>query len=558
MSWKALTTATTAVVFTVAAPPALAAASGDGPGSAPVQLTYATRDDGRLHIHSAAATTGTTQRRLHDLNGRADVVAADVAHTVSATAADPLLAQQRSWRSMNVPATWSYPDAKGLVVAVVDSGVDGTHPDLRGRVLPGAQFLDPTVESSTGNGWNDRFGHGTAVAGIIGAGVDNGVGMAGIARGARILPVRVLDSTGQGSDVNVARGIVWAVDHGARVVNLSLGDSHPSDVEEAALQYANAHDVTVVASAGNSATSGNPVMYPAAYPGVIAVGADDGSGHAASFSEHGAFVDLSAPGVGVVVTEPNSGYGIGDGTSFAAPAVTAAAALLRGNLPALSAEAARRLLESTARDLGTPGVDPYFGHGSVNPAAAMARAGLRATPVASLSSPATVTVGSPLTLRAAVRAATGTVVSLQRVVGSTWQTVGRTVPDWKGDATFTTAAPASGRAVTYRLVAATAVTTRTVTLIPVPARTVTLALSGSRATGFVRAAITLGGGRTVGAVPTSLQYQFPGSTAWHTAGTWRTGSTGTLVVQFRPTGGGSWRFRAGADAVASPVRSVRW
>ncbi|HET7358109.1 MAG TPA: S8 family peptidase [Nocardioidaceae bacterium] len=261
---------------------------------------------------------------------------------------------------------WAQQPGDGVTVAVVDTGVDAAHPDLAGVVLPGTDLVSPG-----GDGSADGNGHGTHVAGIIAAVANNGVGVAGLAQGVRILPVRVLDDNGAGWASTIAKGIIWATDHGASVVNLSLGDHASDDVTATAVQYAEDHGVVVVAAAGNDRADGDPVTYPAAYPGVIGVAATDDQDAVAAFSETGGFVDVAAPGVDIASTFPPSTYVYLSGTSMAAPFVSATAALLMAADPQLTPEQAASALESTASDLAPTGRDDASGYGLVDPAAAL-------------------------------------------------------------------------------------------------------------------------------------------------------------------------------------------
>jgi hypothetical protein len=245
----------------------------------------------------------------------------------------------------------------GPIVAVIDTGLDITHPWFATHVLPGRSFV-PTLEN-----WADGQGHGTHVAGVVRQTDPS----------ARILPVRVFDSTGYGTDRVISEGIVWAVESGAKVVNLSLGGPAMSTSLEWAVNFARSRDVVVVASAGNYGERGSPVIYPAAYDPVIAVAALDGTA-SASFSNRGAYVDIAAEGMYVLSSHLGGRVVAMGGTSMASPAVAGAAARVRTARPDLSAASVKALLESTATDLGDPGRDDVFGWGALNADLAVASA----------------------------------------------------------------------------------------------------------------------------------------------------------------------------------------
>ncbi|MCU1461972.1 MAG: Proprotein convertase in/kexin type 6 [Acidimicrobiales bacterium] len=286
-------------------------------------------------------------------------------------ATDPMRSQQWALNQVSFEASWPLTRGGGVIVAVVDTGVRGDHEDLGATVLHGIDLVN-----AGGDGRTDANGHGTHVAGIIAAAASNGRGIAGGAPGVKILPVRVLDAQGQGFSSNVAQGIIWATDHGARVINLSLGGSTASQGTRTAIQYANSKGAIVLAAAGNAGANGNAPMYPGAFPEAVAVAAvDQQLGHA-SFSNSGSYVDIAAPGVGVLSTWGSSptAYAYADGTSMATPYASAAAALVASINPAISAAGIANVLEASARDLGAPGTDPYFGHGLINPRDAVLRA----------------------------------------------------------------------------------------------------------------------------------------------------------------------------------------
>lgn len=275
--------------------------------------------------------------------------------------------QQWGLTSAGFPSAWAASTGGNVIVAVIDSGVRKTHQDLAGAVLPGRDYV-----TGSGDGSNDQNGHGTHVAGII-AGRRNGVGIVGGAPTARILPLRVLDANGSGYTSNVADAIVYAANNGAKVVNLSLGGSSPAAGMQTAIQYANSKGTIVFAAAGNNAQSGNPVMYPAAYPEAVAVAAIDNYGNRAAFSSFGSYVDIAAPGSGIVSTwgTADNAYATASGTSMATPYASAAAALIIAKRPTLSVAQITSRLKASATDLAPAGPDAYTGYGKINPTVAM-------------------------------------------------------------------------------------------------------------------------------------------------------------------------------------------
>ncbi|MFG2146566.1 type VII secretion-associated serine protease mycosin [Streptomyces sp. NPDC048696] len=318
--------------------------------------------------------------------------AATLALLLPAAPAQADTIRDRQWElaAMHTQEAWRTTRGKGITVAVLDTGVDATHPDLAGSVLPGNDLIG----FGAGRGSRDWARHGTAMAGIIaghGHGPGHQDGVLGIAPEARILPVRViLESSDparkkarESRGTALADGIRWATDHGADVINLSLGDdsasAHPEPSEDAAIQYALARGAVVVASAGNGGEQGDHVSYPAAYPGVIAVAAVDRYGTHAAFSTRRWYATVSAPGVDVVIADPDRKYYEGWGTSAASAFVSGAVALIRSAHPALSPAQIKTLLADTARNAPQGGHDDSRGYGTVDPAAALA-AGARLKP----------------------------------------------------------------------------------------------------------------------------------------------------------------------------------
>ncbi|MFI9581756.1 type VII secretion-associated serine protease mycosin [Streptomyces sp. NPDC052236] len=296
--------------------------------------------------------------------------------------ADAIRAKQWGLDAMNTEQAWSTTKGSGITVAVLDTGVDDSHPDLAGSVLPGKDFIGFGAERGS-RAWAR---HGTAMAGIIAAhghGFGREDGVLGIAPEVKILPVRVIlegtdksrekARTSRGSAL--AQGIRWAADQGADVINLSLGDdsesAHPEAGEDAAVQYALAKGASVVASAGNGGEKGDHISYPAAYPGVIAVTAVDRYGTHAVFSTRRWYATVSAPGVDIVIADPDRKYYEGWGTSAASAFVSGAVALVRAAHPGLSPAQIKKLLTDTARNGPKGGRDDAKGYGMVDPAAAI-------------------------------------------------------------------------------------------------------------------------------------------------------------------------------------------
>ncbi|SOD87837.1 type VII secretion-associated serine protease mycosin [Streptomyces sp. Ag109_G2-15] len=301
----------------------------------------------------------------------------------SATAhADSIRGQQWGLSALHLDEAWRTTKGQGVTVAVLDTGVEADHPDLAGNVLPTKDMIGFGAKP----GDRTWARHGTAMAGIIaghGHGPGDTEGVMGVAPEAKILPVRVILEDGDSARAKarttrgnaLADGIRWAADHGADVINLSLGDdsssAHPEPSEDEAVQYALKKGVVVVASAGNGGDKGDHVSYPAAYPGVIAATAVDKYGTRASFSTRRWYAAVSAPGVNVVIADPDHKYYEGWGTSAASAFVSGAAALIKAAHPTLTPAQIKKLLEDTARDAPVGGRDDSRGFGMIDPAAAL-------------------------------------------------------------------------------------------------------------------------------------------------------------------------------------------
>jgi subtilisin family serine protease len=332
---------------------------------------------------------------------------------------DTSTSQQWGLAKIRAPEAWDKyfssgsPPGKGVTVAVLDSGVDVRHPDLAANAArdgAGKEIYIDVLRDASGSidscrGFNydwvsayqdighpgpDGHGHGTHVAGIIAAVGNNAGGsggnIVGVAPAATILPVKTMDCNGDGQDWNIAYGIKAAADQGAKVMNLSIGGPEPSPLLEDALGYAIAKGALVVVAAGNG--QGSPVYYPAAYPGVIAVGAVDRDDVYQSFSNIGSQMGLVAPGGtinqsrdGILSTVPTyrselsqsgQAYSRVSGTSQASPFVAGVTALIWSREPSLTADQVRTRLYATARDIGPVGFDYKYGWGRVDAVAALA------------------------------------------------------------------------------------------------------------------------------------------------------------------------------------------
>ncbi len=332
-----------------------------------------------LQVERWRVPEGLEQEIAEALSALSGVVYAEPNYRVRALAApnDPLYGQQWAHAKIGSEGAWALSTGSNtLIIAVLDTGVDLIHPEFHGKLTPGYNALDSTDPPQ------DNHGHGTHVAGIAGALGNNGIGVAGMAWQARIMPVKVLGGGGEGGHYQVAAGITYAADHGAQIINLSLGGPDGSSTLHNAVRYAYNRGVLIIAAAGNCGdgnyrTNGcdheNQPVYPAAYANeVLAVASTNSNDGVASSSNRGKYVDLAAPGVSILSTLPN-GYGTGSGTSQAAPHVAGLAALLWSMDPSLTREQVNNVLKDTAVDLGPSGWDPDYGHGRINAGAALER-----------------------------------------------------------------------------------------------------------------------------------------------------------------------------------------
>ncbi|KUN97966.1 S8 family serine peptidase [Streptomyces caeruleatus] len=291
--------------------------------------------------------------------------------TATTATADQTRNDQWPLEAFGAEKIWKIATGKGVTVALIDDGVDATHPDLSGNVLQGKDFVDGDNNASPSG--TDH--HGTSMAGIIaghGHGANGADGVKGLAPDAKILPIR---DVGDGESPFSA-SIRYAVDQGASVINISQISSPPTEAGEAAVAYAVQKNVIVVAGTGNDGTGSEQPLYPASYPGAVAVGAVSKTGEIWAKSNYGPNTLLTAPGVGVVSTGgSDSKYNIGDGTSASTAYVSAACALLREKFPDLTAgQIVNRLtktagLPDDAKGLKLP--DEKYGYGYIQPLAAL-------------------------------------------------------------------------------------------------------------------------------------------------------------------------------------------
>jgi len=286
---------------------------------------------------------------------------------------DSLFNDQWSIVNGDVLGAWDMgATGQGVTIAIVDTGIALNHPDLKDNIVPGYN----AITGSEALGANkDNNGHGTHVSGIVAA-ERNNLGIVGVAYQAKIMPIKAMDSLGDGYDDTIAAGIVWAADHGAKIINLSLGSqngAHSSDVLRQSVSYAYNKGCLMIAAAGNfdPTAEGNPgVSYPAADPHVLAITATDQNNNVANYSVTGPEVALAAPGDSITSdwwsATKGSGYADASGTSMAAPFVSGEAALIWSQHPDWSRDQVIQVLEAGVNDLGSPGRDNNYGYGLVD------------------------------------------------------------------------------------------------------------------------------------------------------------------------------------------------
>ncbi|SDD10423.1 Serine protease, subtilisin family [Massilia sp. PDC64] len=297
---------------------------------------------------------------------RPELKFAELDRIVHATVAvnDPYAGSEWHLSKIGAASAWDSSLGSGVTIAVLDSGVNVNHPDLKDRIVPGYNIYSGNTDVT------DVCGHGTAVAGTAAATGNNATGVAGVAGAAAIMPLRIAytDSTGCHAYFStIASGLTYAADHGARIANISYSGVAGSSSILSAARYMKSKGGLVFVSAGNNNVDENVTPDPA----LVVVSATDNNDAKASFSSWGSFVTIAAPGTNIWTTNNSLGYSAWNGTSFSAPVTAGVAALMMAARPDLGGDTIQSLLYSTAVDLGAAGRDPVFGYGRVDAAAAL-------------------------------------------------------------------------------------------------------------------------------------------------------------------------------------------
>ncbi len=297
------------------------------------------------------------EQALTYYRSKTDVIYADPNYIAHATFTpnDPMFNQQYGPQKIQCPAAWdNNTGVSSVTIAIIDTGIDKTHPDLAAKVFGGYDFINNDDDASDDNG------HGTHCAGVSAGITNNGVGIAGVAPNCRLMPVKVLSAAGSGSYDAIVNGITYAANNGANILSMSLGGSADTQALDDAVNYAFGKNCVVVAAAGNNGVTDK--FYPAAIENCIAVAATDSNDQKAGFSNYGAdWVDVAAPGVDILSTLPNNSYGAESGTSMACPHVAGVAGLVRSAMLTASAATVRARIESTCDNVGN-----FIAFGRVN------------------------------------------------------------------------------------------------------------------------------------------------------------------------------------------------
>ncbi|WP_349407374.1 S8 family peptidase [Pseudalkalibacillus sp. SCS-8] len=307
-----------------------------------------------------------TQEMVTYFSSKNNVLFAEPNYIYLQNETDDELYQQYQWNLPAIRTEEGWEITRGnedVLIAIIDTGIDLKHPDLSKRLVDGYNVLNDSPLPIDDNG------HGTHVAGIIASETNNGVGTAGMTWYNRIMPIKAMNADGYGTSFDVAQGIRWAVENGADVINMSLGNYKASKALKEAIDFAYDKNVIMVAASGNENT--DQTSYPAAFDNVIGVAAVDLRLNRADFSNYGDYIDVAAPGVDIASTYIKGQYASLSGTSMATPHVAALAGLLRSYKPELSNAEIIKIIEDTTDDVGQPGRDQYTGNGVINVKAAL-------------------------------------------------------------------------------------------------------------------------------------------------------------------------------------------
>ena len=334
---------------------------------------------GQSTLHIVKLDAGVSEQEMVDrLSKNPHIKFAELDKLVPASAIpnDPYYGSSYHLPLVGAPAAWDTTQGEGVTIAILDSGVNGNHPDLAARMVPGYNFYDNNTDTS------DVQGHGTAVAGVAAAATNNSIGVAGVAGQAKIMPVRIADANAWAYYSTIAQGITWAADHGAKIANASYGGVSSSSAIINAANYLRSKGGVLFVSAGNTGAVDSAPMTNS----MVVVSATNAWDSRPSWSTYGNVVTLSAPGEYIYTTNREGGYGQWNGTSFSSPLVAGVGALMLSANPALTPAKVDSILYTTAKDIGDPGRDIYYGYGRVDAAAAVAAA-VAARPVVDTTAP---------------------------------------------------------------------------------------------------------------------------------------------------------------------------
>jgi thermitase len=331
------------------------------------QFTIDSMDYVRIRIPAALSVTKAVE--VLDTHNCTDYAEPNYFYKICLTPNDQAYTTRQYYhRNMNSEQAWAVTTGSSdVTIAIVDTGVDGTHPEFSGRMVGGYDFIRNISLSGSEN--SDFHGHGTHVAGIAAATGNNNIGIAGMDWQAKVMPVRVLDSSGAGSMTNIVLGIQFAITNEAKVINLSLGGAGYSQALKDVIVSAREAGVIVVSAMGNDYIKS--LIYPAGFPEVIAVGSTDPKDRISDFSTRGEWISVTAPGSEIYSTFTGGTFRTINGTSMSTAQVTGLASLILSINPAITPSQVRTQLEDTADDSGIAGFDPVYGFGRINAANAL-------------------------------------------------------------------------------------------------------------------------------------------------------------------------------------------